>query len=547
LRDQFESIRRMPVRLALVVGIDRYGSHLPELNYCVRDAEAVAEALEIENYGFEVSRLTGPEATRAAITRQLVELQAQRPDTLCFFFAGHGVTDATGTYLATADGQPFDEGLEVSRLVMLLADPAIARTTESLVILDCCNAGAAALPGTALSNRRALTPDQVTTAFKKLGASNKAVLGACLADQDAHESGAAGHGIFTSYLLDGLLGGAADHTGKVTLSSLYDYVSTPFIEQTGQTPFFYSALGGGAPLGEGLEPRLAPPLELDELDRLTALAQDLADNHRQRRLSSEWDDWAENGFRAAAQDLSHAVAWFEKELGRHPQLIRRDAFAEPWRTVQRYRADLGTISQGTCTPLGRAVQRLGQGSFGTVWKLQAEDGRSLAYKAYHPNDLGDRSKSSRFRRGYDAMRRLDHPRIVKVSTYTDAPLGFSMDFVDGSNMKELNPSVSSEPLDTIYLLAAIAEAISHAHDRDVVHRDIKPENIVCTYVADDGRWDPRLTDFDLAWINTGTQVTHEGIGNLLYAAPEQFMNFSLKAVSGFFPTLDVFSFGGIGS
>jgi eukaryotic-like serine/threonine-protein kinase len=57
------------------------------------------------------------------------------------------------------------------------------------------------------------------------------------------------------------------------------------------------------------------------------------------------------------------------------------------------------------------------------------------------------------------------------------------------------------------------------------------------------RWVPFLTDFDLAWFSTATQVTQEAFGSLYYAAPEQFVQYSGKAMSKRASNLDVFSFG----
>ena len=76
------------------------------------------------------------------------------------------------------------------------------------------------------------------------------------------------------------------------------------------------------------------------------------------------------------------------------------------------------------------------------------------------------------------MRSLDHPRIVRVFEYTEAPLGFYMDYIEGSNLKNLNPAASLPQDECVGLLAQVAEAVHHADSRKVVHRDIKPENIV---------------------------------------------------------------------
>jgi len=69
------------------------------------------------------------------------------------------------------------------------------------------------------------------------------------------------------------------------------------------------------------------------------------------------------------------------------------------------------------------------------------------------------------------MKQLDHPNIVHVYEFTECPLGFYMDFVDGPNLRALGRGVA-EPIAQVELLLRIAETIRHAHSRKVVHRDI---------------------------------------------------------------------------
>jgi serine/threonine protein kinase len=158
-------------------------------------------------------------------------------------------------------------------------------------------------------------------------------------------------------------------------------------------------------------------------------------------------------------------------------------------------------------------------------------------------DLNDREKVKRFRNGYDAMRMLSHPSIVKVHDYSECPAGFTMDFIDGSNLRELAVGTFLEQSAIFSILVEIAEAINHAHRHSVIHRDIKPENIVCR-LTDSGEYRPFLTDFDLAWFSTQTQkVTKTAMGVIYYAAPEQYIAYDPKVVRSKSPTLDVFSFG----
>jgi len=138
------------------------------------------------------------------------------------------------------------------------------------------------------------------------------------------------------------------------------------------------------------------------------------------------------------------------------------------------------------------------------------------------------------------MRLLDHPNVVKVHVYTECPLGFYMDYIDGPNLRNL--SNLADPIDVIRMLVVIAETLRHAHDRGVVHRDIKPENIIASYSTEAENWVPHLTDFDLAWFSTATLLTDtKAFGSMYYAAPEQLTK--PKSAEAKENTVDVFSFG----
>ena len=138
------------------------------------------------------------------------------------------------------------------------------------------------------------------------------------------------------------------------------------------------------------------------------------------------------------------------------------------------------------------------------------------------------------------MQQLEHPHIVRVHQYTNCPVGFYMDFVDGPNLRDFIGPIS-EPSDTLELLMKIAETLQHAHGRNVIHRDVKPENIVLGYDSSSQKWVPYLTDFDLAWFSAATQFTKEAFGAIFYAAPEQLTKPSSRMAHA--PTTDVYSFG----
>ena len=534
-----EAVRR---RRALVVGVDDYSqTPFDDLELCTHDAQAIAEALSMPEYGFEIDLLLDQNATRAAVLEALSGEFDSELETYAFFFAGHGGLGRLGAHLITYDGRPYSEGVELDLLVQLLTRISQGGT-NTVAFLDCCQSGAVSLSSSALT-KSALRPSEIEVAFSH-GTGSRAVLAACLADELSEEVAALGHGRFTFHLLEGLYGGAADSGGRITPSSLHEFVSPRLEESAGQTPAYYAAIAGSVPLADGLAPQLGPKLEEHELAELEDEAARLIADYRTRLGSPQWADWAEGGFASACALLEQVSEWFERQVARQPNLRLRPKFVQAHGALMRYRSNIGVLEPQLRLPEGTVDHPIGSGGFGTVWRVRSSDGGSdMAYKVYHAQDLADHVKSSRFRRGYQAMQRLQHPRVVRVTRMSEVPLGFMMSYIEGANLRDVNPARTQEPAALIRILIEIAEAVAHAHSRDVIHRDIKPENIVCRYRQEEGTWDPYLTDFDLAWINTSSQVTREGIGNYLYAAPEQLMNFTVKAVTGFRPTLDVFSLG----
>jgi len=63
---------------ALVIGINEYIN--APLSWCVSDAQAISEALEMPEYDFSITTLLDSDATRSNIIRHLNELRNENPD-----------------------------------------------------------------------------------------------------------------------------------------------------------------------------------------------------------------------------------------------------------------------------------------------------------------------------------------------------------------------------------------------------------------------------------------------------------------------------------
>jgi WD40 repeat protein/serine/threonine protein kinase len=181
------------------------------------------------------------------------------------------------------------------------------------------------------------------------------------------------------------------------------------------------------------------------------------------------------------------------------------------------------------------VREVGQGGFGVVFL--AEDralGRNVALKVPRPEVLVTPEVRRRFLREAEAASRLDHPHIVPVfEVGEEGPICYiASAYCEGPTLAQwLRKQTAPVPVRLASRLVAIlAAAVAHAHERGILHRDLKPGNILLQQRAgnrsstDDLGFVPRICDFGLAkLLDQATQDTRSGlpIGSPEYMSPEQ--------------------------
>lgn len=166
-------------------------------------------------------------------------------------------------------------------------------------------------------------------------------------------------------------------------------------------------------------------------------------------------------------------------------------------------------------------------------------GETVALKALRPETLpNDPETVERFLREGEALRRLNHPNIVKLLNMIDdgANHYLVMEFVGGGSLEALLDQGSGPlPVDRILDIALdLSDALTRAHRLDIVHRDVKPSNVL---VAEDGT--PRLTDFGVAYFANKERLSgsNDLLGTLAYLSPEALSNEQLDART------DIWAFG----
>jgi WD40 repeat protein len=170
----------------------------------------------------------------------------------------------------------------------------------------------------------------------------------------------------------------------------------------------------------------------------------------------------------------------------------------------------------------RIIRELGHGGYGIVFlAFDPALNRDVALKVPRLEVFFTAELRRRFLLEAEAAAGLDHPNIVPIHEVSEheGQLYFSMKLIQGKSLAEQLPRFQNDPRAVAALVASVARAVHHAHQRGVLHRDLKPANILV-----DGDDQPHVTDFGLAKRlekDGGMTQTGEILGTPSYMAPEQ--------------------------
>lgn len=275
---------------ALLVGVNQYADQrLPALSYSALDCQGLGEAIAAATRTFPqtavtmhhdfavqtdkqtagqdragrllpdqvaisgrlglgtIAKLRGfpaapPKQSLVQASLQQIVQTAKPQDTVLFYFSGHGVLDPEThqAFLCLTDTDRDDltrTGLGVQTVLNLLNQ---CQAHQQIVWLDACHSGGMTLRAAGQSTRAFSNPTpQLLEVLQQQAARSQGfyALLSCDQNQLSWEFPELGHGVFTYYLMRGLLGEAADAQGVIEADALYKYVyyqTLRYIDKTNQ-------------------------------------------------------------------------------------------------------------------------------------------------------------------------------------------------------------------------------------------------------------------------------------------------------------------------
>jgi serine/threonine protein kinase len=167
------------------------------------------------------------------------------------------------------------------------------------------------------------------------------------------------------------------------------------------------------------------------------------------------------------------------------------------------------------------LSELGAGGMGRVYKVRNTiSDRIEAMKILLPDLAGREELAARFLREIKLLASLNHPNIAQLRTAfaNDNQLVMIMEYVAGVSM---SIHLSGGPIAVtvaINYIDQVLNALSYAHQLNVIHRDIKPGNMMLT-----PQGVVKVMDFGIARSDTDLTLTLAGtsLGTVNYMSPEQ--------------------------
>ena len=170
----------------------------------------------------------------------------------------------------------------------------------------------------------------------------------------------------------------------------------------------------------------------------------------------------------------------------------------------------------------KIISKLGQGSFGSVYKvMNIKDKKYYALKQIILDEAKKEEKEQLMKEAH-ILSKINSEHVVKYfnSFFEGNSFNIIMEFCEGLDLRKfLNGHKKlNKPLDKAIIYKFILElclGIKEIHKNNLIHRDLKPQNI---FLDKNNRL--KIGDFGISTILKSTRYASSRVGTYNYMAPE---------------------------
>lgn len=167
---------------------------------------------------------------------------------------------------------------------------------------------------------------------------------------------------------------------------------------------------------------------------------------------------------------------------------------------------------------------LGRGTFASVFRATAPDGRTVALKRVQIAGCMSASEREECLKEAHLLQQLDHPNVIKCHAafiHGDA-LNIVLELADAGDLSKMLATMrtTKQRFPEAYIwkyFMQITQGLAYMHDRRIMHRDIKPANVFITR-----RGVVKVADLGLGrYFSRSRGIAHSVVGTPYYMAPER--------------------------
>ena len=189
-------------------------------------------------------------------------------------------------------------------------------------------------------------------------------------------------------------------------------------------------------------------------------------------------------------------------------------------------------------------EELGRGTWGAV-EVGVFREQRVAVKELHLTIVGDHSLAL-LNREINIMSKLHHPNLLLfIGAILDHPFGYPLiitEIMDTSLRQAYEKGQLADKSTQLSVLRDTAAGLNylHCHPDEIIHRDVSSTNVLLESRGPN-KWRAKLSDFESA--NVAPKAFTQGMGTLVYSAPESIPDILGTKKQQLTTKMDVFSYG----